>query len=249
MRQLEGKIRKATECYSLIEDGDVIGVGVSGGKDSLALLSGLSALRGYYPKSFSLVALTLDPRFGNADADFSAVSALCESLGVRHIIKRTNLSEIIFDIRKEKNPCSLCARMRRGALHDLCVENGCNKIALGHNMDDVVETFFMNLFNEGRLAAFAPSTYLSRKNITMIRPLIFCEEREIENAVRRSELPVVKSACPMDGHSERQRLLDFLTEKEKDYPGFLRRTFTALQSGNVSGLGAYDTEKQEEKSN
>ena len=247
MRQLEGKIRKAIECYSLIEDGDVIGVGVSGGKDSLALLSGLAALRAYYPKNYSLVALTLDPCFGGSPADFSKITALCDSLNVQHIIKRSNLAEIIFDIRKEKNPCSLCARMRRGALHDLCIEHGCNKIALGHNMDDVVETFFMNLFNEGRIAAFSPSSYLSRKNLTMIRPLIFCEEREVENAVIRSCLPVVKSACPMDGHSERQRLLDFITEKEKDYPGFLQRTFTALQGGNVSGLGLYDAKEEPEQ--
>lgn len=240
MRQLEGKIRKAIEAYSLIDDGDVIGVGISGGKDSLALLCGLAALRKYYPKSFRLVALTLDPCFQNKETDFSKITALCEELGVPHIIKRTNLFEIIFEIRKEKNPCSLCARMRRGALHDLCVENGCNKIALGHNMDDVVETFFMNLFNEGRISALAPKSYPPRKNLTMIRPLVFCGEGEVANAVRRSALPVVKSTCPMDGHSERQRLYDFITQKGKEYPGFLRRTFTALQGGNISGLGVYE---------
>lgn len=237
VRQLEGKIRKAVELYNLIRDGDCVGVGVSGGKDSLALLCGLSALRSYYPKSFSVKAIALDPCFGNKQADFSAVTKLCDTLGVEHIIKRTNLSEIIFDIRKEKNPCSLCARMRRGALHDLCVENGCNKIALGHNMDDVVETFYMNLFHEGRVAAFAPSTYLSRKDITMIRPLILCEENEVANAAKRSSLPVVKSLCPMDGFSERENIKNFIAEKEKEYPGFLVRTFTALQVGNISGLG------------
>lgn len=236
MKRLQSKIRKACDQYELIAEGDRIAVGVSGGKDSLALLVGLCELRRYYPQHFELTALSLDPCFGNRPADYSAITALCASYGVQHIVKRTNLAEVIFDIRQEKNPCALCARMRRGALHDLCVEHGLNKIALGHHLNDAVETFYMNLFHEGRLASFAPKSYLSRKDLYLIRPLILCEESEVANAAARSHLPVLKSACPQDGHSERQTIKEFIAAKEKDYPGFLRRTFTAMQSADISGL-------------
>ncbi|MEA4911246.1 MAG: ATP-binding protein [Oscillospiraceae bacterium] len=236
MRQLEGKVRRALDMYGMIDAGDRVGVGVSGGKDSLALLCLLAALRRYYQTPYELVALSLDPCFGGAQTDFAPVTALCESLGVEHIVKRTNLGEVVFETRAESNPCSLCARMRRGALHDLCVANGCNKIALGHHMDDAVETFFMNLFHEGRVASFSPKSYLSKKNITLIRPLVLCTEAELRNAAARSALPVVKSRCPRDGYTERQRMKEFIAQKETDYPGFLRRTFTALQSAHISGF-------------
>ena len=236
MKRLQSKLRKACELYGLIESGDRVAVGVSGGKDSLALLAALCEYRRYAPTPFEIEAVTLDPCFGGREADYSEITALCARYGVPHIVKRTNLAEVIFDIRKEKNPCALCAKMRRGALHDLSVENGCNKIALGHHLNDVVETFFLNLFHEGRIAAFAPISYLSRKNLHLIRPLILCEEREIANAVARSGLPVLKSACPMDGVSQRQTIKQFIVQKETEYPGFLNRTFTALQNGDVSGL-------------
>ncbi|MEG1017412.1 MAG: ATP-binding protein, partial [Oscillospiraceae bacterium] len=156
MKSVEGKIRKAVAQYGLIEAGDCVAVGLSGGKDSLAMLVGLAGLMKYSEIPFSLRAVTLDMCFGGKDTDFSPVTKLCESMGVEHIVKRTNLAEVIFDIRKEQNPCALCSRMRRGALHDMSIECGCNKIALGHHMDDVVETLFMNLFNEGRLETFRP---------------------------------------------------------------------------------------------
>lgn len=237
MKRIEGKIRKACDTYNLINDGDRIAIGVSGGKDSLALIAGLSGMAKYYSKRFELTAISLDPCFGGVSTDFMPVTEMCGSLGIEHHIKRTNLGEIIFDIRKESNPCSLCARMRRGALHDMCLELGCNKIALGHHMDDMVETFFLNLFHEGRVAAFAPKTYLSRKDITMIRPLIFCTEAEVQGSVSRCALPVVKSKCPMDGVSERQNIKEFIKQQNRQYPGFLKRTFTAMQNGNISGLG------------
>jgi tRNA(Ile)-lysidine synthase TilS/MesJ len=237
MKRIEGKIRKACHHYDLISAGDRVAVGVSGGKDSVALLAGLVRLRRYYNHPFSLVALSLDPCFGNTPTDFAPITELCRQWGVDHVIKRTNLGEIIFDIRQEKNPCALCARMRRGALHDMCLAQHCNKIALGHHMDDVVETFFLNLFHEGRLAAFSPKTFLSRKNITMIRPLIFCTEQEVAGAMRAADLPVVKSACPMDGVSQRQRVKEFIAQKEREYPGFLHRTFTAMQQCDISHLG------------
>lgn len=236
MKRTEGKIRKACEIYNMIDAGDHIAVGVSGGKDSVALLAGLAALRRYYSKDFTLTALTLDPCFGRRPTDYSAITQLCRQYDIEHHIKVTNLGEVIFDIRREHNPCALCARMRRGALHDLCVAHGCNKIALGHHMDDAVETLFLNLFHEGRIAAFAPVTYLSRKDITQIRPLILCTEQEIAADVRRRGLPVVKSACPMDGVSQRQHIKEFIQQKEEEYPGFLHRTFTAMQQADVSHL-------------
>ncbi len=237
MKRLQSKLRKACEIYDLIQSGDHVGCGVSGGKDSLALLVALCEYRRYAPTPFELTAVTLDPCFGGVEADYTAITALCAQYGVRHVIKRTTLAEIIFEIRQEKNPCALCARMRRGALHDLCKELGCNKIALGHHMNDAVETFFMNLFREGRIAAFSPKSYLSRKDLWMIRPLILCEESEIVNAVARGGLPVLKSSCPKDGHSERENMKQFVAQKETEFPGFLNRTFTAMQNGDVSGLG------------
>ena len=236
MRQLESRARKALEIYHMIEEGDRVAVGVSGGKDSVALLYTLAALRRYYPKSFTLTAFTLDPCFGGVQTDYGPIEALCRELSVPYYIRRTDLGEIIFETRKEKNPCSLCARTRRGALHDLCVAHNCNKLALGHHMDDAVETFFLNLFYEGRIGAFSPVTYLSRKDITVIRPLILCTESDIVNAVRRAELPAVKSLCPRDGVSERQRMKEFIAAQEREHPGFLTRTFTALTRAHISGL-------------
>jgi Predicted ATPase of the PP-loop superfamily implicated in cell cycle control len=237
MKRIEGKIRKACDMYNMIEDGDRIAIGVSGGKDSVALVAGLAGLAKYYDRHFDIVAISLDPCFGGAETDFAPVTEMCKSFGIEHHIKRTNLGEIIFDIRKESNPCSLCARMRRGALHDMCNALGCGKIALGHHMDDAVETFFLNLFHEGRMAAFYPKTWLSRKEITAIRPLILCTEAEVQSAANRQALPVVKSRCPVDGVSERQNIKNFIVQKEREYPGFLQRTFTAMQNGNISGLG------------
>lgn len=244
MKQLQSKLRKACEIYDLIQSGDRIGCGVSGGKDSLALLVALCEYRRYAPTPFELTAFTLDPCFNGQEADYSAITELCARYGVRHIIKRTNLAEVIFEIRREKNPCALCAKMRRGALHDLCVEHGCGKIALGHHMDDAVETFFMNLFREGRIAAFSPKSYLSRKQLWMIRPLILCAENEVANAAARGGLPVLKSACPKDGHSEREAMKRFIRQQEQVFPGFLNRTFTALQKADISGLRPIETQSQ-----
>ncbi len=237
MKMLEGRVRKACVQYDMINNGDRVAVGVSGGKDSVALLYCLAKLRSYCEIDFSLVAITVDPCFNNVETDYSAIEKLCEQLEVPLVIKRTELGNIIFDIRKEKNPCSLCARMRRGILHDLCVENGCNKIALGHHMDDVVETFFMNIFHEGRIASFQPKSYLSRKDITMIRPLVLCKEQEIINASKRENLPAVKSVCPKDGCSERQNMKEFINQKEKEYKNLTIKVFGALKRGNISGFG------------
>lgn len=235
MQEIMGYIRRAVEEYRMIEDGDTVAVGVSGGKDSVALLAGLAGVRRFIGIDFTLKAVTLDNRFNGEEGDFSPIADLCGSLGVEYILRRTDIGQIIFGERGESNPCSLCARMRRGVLHDTAKANGCNKIALGHHFDDAVETFLMNLFNEGRIGCFSPVSYLSRKDLTMIRPLIFATEREVRNAVNRAGLPVVKSKCPVDGCTERQWTKEFLYDMEKTHPGITKRIFGAIRRGHVSG--------------
>lgn len=240
MQKILGYMRKAIQEFDLIQDGDKIAVGVSGGKDSLVLLEGLVRLKRFIGIDYDVTAITLDPRFGGTDGDYSSVEKMCQRLGVDFILKRTHIGEIVFDIRRETNPCSLCARMRRGALHDAAKETGCNKIALGHNYDDAVETFVMNLFNEGRLGCFAPKSYLSRKDITMIRPLVFAPEKEVRNAAKRSGLEVVKSKCPADGHTSREETKRFLAERNKADKGFSDRIFGAVRRAGLDGWGYKD---------
>ena len=235
MQKLLSYMRSACQQYDMIKDGDRIAVGVSGGKDSVALLAAMADLRRFYPAKFELVAITLDPRFGGVDGDYSEIEELCKKLDVEYYIKRTQLAEVIFDIRKESNPCSLCARMRRGALHDASKEMGCNKIALGHHLDDVAETFIMNLFNGGTLDCFMPVTYLSRKDIYMIRPMIFARESDCSRVVRRGELPVVKSKCPADGTTERQEVKEFLNSLEKKYGNVREKILGAMQRKEING--------------
>ena len=237
MQRMLGYMRKAIQEFDLIQDGDKIAVGVSGGKDSVVLLTGLAMLRRFIGIDYELLAITLDPQFGGVKTDYSPVRELCEKLGVPCIVKETHIGEIVFDIRKEPNPCSLCARMRRGALHDVAVENGYNKIALGHHFDDAVETFVMNLFNEGRLGCFSPKSYLSRKQLTMIRPMVFAPEKEVRKAAVHAGLPIVKSRCPADGATSRQSVKEFLTEREKADKGFKDRLFGAMRRAGLDGWG------------
>ncbi len=235
MQKLLSHMRAACQQYEMIKEGDKIAIGVSGGKDSVALLAGMANLRRFYPEKFDITAITLDPRFGGVDGDFSEIEALCRKLDVEYIIKRTQLAEVIFDIRKESNPCSLCARMRRGALHDAAKENGCNKIALGHHLDDVAETFVMNLFNGGTLDCFMPVTYLSRKDIYMIRPMIFARESDCARVVRKENLPTVKSNCPADGTTERQEVKEMLSALEKKYGDVRSKILGAMQRKEING--------------
>lgn len=237
MQKILGYMRKAIQEFDLIQDGDRIAVGVSGGKDSLVLLRGLFLLKRFIGIEYDIVAITLDPRFGGTDGDYSSVDEMCREMGVEYKLIRTHIGEIVFDVRQESNPCSLCARMRRGALHDAAKEAGCNKIALGHNYEDVVETFIMNLFNEGRLGCFAPKSYLSRKDITMIRPLVFAPEKDIRSAANRNNIQVVKSKCPADGHTSREKTKQFLAEKDKTDKGFSDRIFGAMRRANLDGWG------------
>lgn len=226
-------MRAAVDDYNMICDGDRIAVGVSGGKDSLVLLKLMCELKRFYPAEFELVAVTLDMRFNGVDGDYSAIKALCDEYGIEYFVKRTQLAEIIFDVRKETNPCSLCARMRRGILHDSAKELGCNKIALGHHLDDAAETFMMNLLNEGRIGCFAPVTYLSRKDITMIRPLIYARESEVSAAAERLGLPVVKSLCPEDEHTRREDAKTLLKTLSAEYGDVPEKIIGALQRGGI----------------
>lgn len=235
MRKILGYLRKACEEFDLIEDGDRIAVGVSGGKDSLVLLSALAAYRRFSPQKYELVAITLDPCFGGERTDYSAVAKMCEELDVQYELIPTDIGEIIFDVRKESNPCALCAKMRRGALHDATVKFGCNKLALGHHNDDVIETFIMNMYKEGRVGCFAPKTYLSRKDITMIRPLVFAPESKVIACCNRNNFSVVKSKCPADKTTLRQEVKDWLTMMEKKDKGFKIRMFGALRRTGFDG--------------
>ena len=235
MKELLGCIRKADKDFGLIEAGDRVCVGVSGGKDSLAMLYGLAEMRRFYPADYSLVAVTADPCFFGKDTDYSEIEKLCERLDVEYHIRRTKLYEVIFETREEKNPCSLCARMRRGILHDMANELGCNKLALGHHMDDAAETFMMNLLSGGTIGSFRPVTYLSRKDLTVVRPMIFATEKDVEAAARHEALPIVKSPCPMDKTSEREKIKELLSELEKTYPALKEKITGAMQKGEISG--------------
>lgn len=232
MEKILSLVRRCAEDYEMLAPGDRVAVGVSGGKDSLVLLLALARLRTFYPVPFTVEAVTLDLGGG---ADYAPIAALCQREGIPYTLIPTEIQHIIFDLRREKNPCSMCAKMRRGALHAALQERGLTKIALGHHYDDAVETFLMNLFHEGRIGCFSPVTYLSRKDLTMIRPLVFAPEREIRNAVNRAGLPVVKSACPVDGCTARQSAKDHLNDLEKLYPGITKRIFGAIRRGKISG--------------
>ncbi len=235
MKDLAGKVRAAVEHYQLIDEGDRIAVGVSGGKDSLFLLWSMAQLARYYPKKFSLLAVTADPCFGGKETDFSGIEAFCRELSVPYLIRRTNLGPIIFEERREKNPCGLCAKMRRGILHNICVERGFNKIALGHHFDDAAQTFLMNLFYGGSIGCFSPKSYLSRKDLTLIRPLIFCEEREIKKEASKRGFPVVKSGCPADGNTARRDTQRLISSLEREFPDLRTKLVGALQRGGIDG--------------
>ena len=234
IKRILSYVRRGVDDYSMIEEGDRIAVGVSAGKDSLTLLCALAKLRIFYPKKFELTAITVD--MGFEGSDFSSIAKLCEELDVPYHIIPTQISTVIFDVRKEKNPCSLCAKMRRGALYGAARELGFNKVALGHHFDDVVETFMLNLFFEGRLGCFQPVTYLSNTQITLIRPMLYMPEKDIKYFASKAELPVVKSLCPADGNTEREEMKKLLASLEKENKGLRYRIFGAIQRGNIDGF-------------
>lgn len=237
MQKMLSYLRRAIQDYDMIQDGDTIAVGVSGGKDSLVLLIGMKLLQRFIGIDFKIYGLSIDPMFSGIPTDYSEITELCREYDIPYKIIQTHIAEVVFDIRKEPNPCSLCARMRRGALHDAAKELGCNKLALGHNNDDAIETFFMNLFNEGRIDCFSPVSYLSRKDITVIRPLVYAPEAMVQKTAKRCNFPVITSRCPADGHTSREDMRQFIIEMEHKYKDFSGKIFGAMQRGNIGRFG------------
>ncbi|MGM9679894.1 MAG: tRNA 2-thiocytidine biosynthesis TtcA family protein [Eubacteriales bacterium] len=233
IRRLLSRVRSAVDRYGMIEEGDRIAVGISGGKDSLALLAALAAMRRFYPKSYEVCGISVD--MGFEGSDFSAISDFCREIGVEYRVVPTELAKIIFDIRKESNPCSLCSKMRRGILHQAAKEMGCNKLALGHHYDDVLDTFLMNLFNEGRLGTFSPVTYLDRRDITVIRPLVLTPEKDVLYFVRHNAIPVMKSPCPEDKHTDREKIKTLLNNLDRENDGLKHRIFKAIEKSGLDG--------------
>lgn len=234
MKRMLSFVRRAVDDYNMISDGDRIAVGVSGGKDSLALLEVLAELRRFYPKHFEIVAVTVDMGFDGMD--YTDIEEFCRRLRVEYSIVKTDIAKIIFDVRKEKNPCSLCAKMRRGSLHAEAVARGCNKVALGHHYDDAVETFMMNLFFEGRLGCFSPVSYLSNRQITLIRPMLYATEKDVIYFASKRSLPILVSLCPEDHATERENMKNLLAALERDNKGLKHRIFHAMCAGEIDGF-------------
>ena len=233
MQNMLGRVRRCVDDYHMIEAGDSIAVGVSGGKDSLTLLAVLAGLRSFYPKAFSLRAITID--MGLDGMDFSPVADFCRSIDVPYTVKKTEIGPIIFDYRKEKNPCSMCAKMRRGALGDVLLEQGCNKIALGHHFDDAVETFLLSLVYEGRISCFQPVTHMTRTGVDQIRPMLYAGEGRIANLAKALELPIVENPCPEDRGSKRYEIKQFIRTMSQTYPDLRSKVFGAIQRAPLDG--------------
>ena len=226
MQKLVGLVRRCVEDYQMIAPGDKIGVGVSGGKDSLALLVLLAELRKYNHNAFTLEAITIDMGMG---MDFSEIEKLCKELDVPYTIVKTEIGPIIFDYRQEKNPCSMCAKMRRGALNQALLDRGLNKLALGHHYDDAVETFVMSLIYEGRISCFQPITDLDRTGIIQIRPMLYIHEKTVDCFAQRQNLPVLTNRCPVDKHTKREEVKQLVYDLTAKYPDLKERIFGAMQ--------------------
>ena len=230
LQQLMSYTRRAIDDYNMIQDGDRIAIGISGGKDSLTLLYALHGLQRYYPKKFDLEAITVD--LGHPDF-VSGIHSLCETMKVPYTVVKTEIVRIVFDERNEKNPCSLCAKMRKGALNDTIKKLGCNKIAYAHHKDDIVETMMMSLIYEGHFYSFPPITHLDRTDLTVIRPLMYVSEADVKGFCNKYQLPVVKSPCPADGYTKRQYVKDLLRKLNQENPGVKERMFSAIVNGNI----------------
>ena len=241
MQKILGQVRRCVEDYHMIDAGDVVAVGVSGGKDSLVTLTALARLRAFYPIPFTVRAITLET--GAPGMSFDAVADLCRQLEVPYTRIQVPVYDIVFNQRKEKNPCSLCAKLRRGSLNTALTDLGIRKIALGHHYDDAIETLLMNLLFEGRIGCFQPVTYLDRTDITQIRPLLYCQEPDIRRMASKLALPVVKNTCPMDGHSRRQEVKELLAELEQRYPDLKKKLFGAMQRYPLYGWDLENMEK------
>ena len=239
-------LRRCVQDYEMIAPGDHVCVGVSGGKDSLLLLYLLAELRRFYPKPFTLTAVTLDMRFEGKSGDFSGVEALCKQLDVPFILQPTDIGEVVFTYRQESNPCSLCANLRRGHLYSAAKEAGCNKVALGHQLDDAVETTMLSLLYEGRLSCFSPVSYLSRMELTLIRPMLYIYEKDVMNLCSRLSLPVYKNPCPANGQTKRQDIKELLLRlsREQGLPDIKQKIFGAMQRLPLPGWAPSPSAKQ-----
>ena len=227
MQQILSYMRKAIEDYNMIEEGDKIAVALSGGKDSISLLMGLKNLQRFYPKHFDLMAISINPGFDFFNKDF--LNNICKQIDVPLFIEDTHIKEIVFDERKEKNPCSLCANFRRGALNSVAIREGCNKIALGHNEDDVIETFLLNLLYTGSINTFSPVSYMDRSKITLIRPLIYAPEKYIRKFIRKNNIEVMPKVCPMDGISKREDMKEMIKNLQIEIPHIRANLFGAIK--------------------
>lgn len=233
LQQLLSFTRKAVDEYQMIQEGDHIAVGISGGKDSLTLLYALHGLKRFYPNKFELSAITVD--LGYEEFDLDPVHELCQELGVPYKVVKTDIAHILFEERKESNPCSLCAKMRKGALNDAVKEMGCNKVAYAHHKDDIIETMLLSLIFEGRFHSFSPKTYLDRMDLTVIRPIMFVDEADVIGFKNKYNLPVVKSKCPVDGYTKRQYAKELVRQLNTEQPGAKNRMFTAILNGDIEG--------------
>lgn len=233
LQRLLSLIRQAVDQYEMIEEGDHIAIGISGGKDSLTLLWGLAHLQKFYPKHFSLSAITVD--MGIDTMNLEPIKALCQEIQVPYEIVPTEIGKILFDIRKETNPCSLCAKLRKGALNNKALEMGGNKIAYAHHKDDLIETAMMSLLYEGRFYAFSPVTHLDRTDLTVIRPLMFVSEADVKGFRNKYQLPVCKNPCPMDGHTRREYVKNLIHTLNMENPGVKDRLFRAVIEGHIDG--------------
>ena len=227
MQRILSYMRKAIEKYNMIEENDKIAICLSGGKDSITLLHAFKALQRFYPKKFELIAISINPGFEFFDT--TLLQNLCDNLEIPLFIEKTHAKEIVFDIRKEKNPCSLCANLRRGAINSVAVREGCNKIALGHNQDDVLETFLLNLFYTGSIGTFSPVSHMDRTGITLIRPLVYTPEKETKRFVKKNNLTVMPKVCPMDGTSKREDMRLMIFSLQKNIPMIRANLFGAIQ--------------------
>lgn len=234
LQQVLSHVRRAIDDYGMIQENDRIAVGISGGKDSLTLLHALAALRRFYPHKFELFAITVDLGFKNQN--LQEIETLCKELDVGYKIVHTDIAQVVFEERKESNPCSLCAKMRKGALNEAIKEMGCNKVAYAHHKDDVVETMLLSLIYEGRFHTFAPITYLDRMDVTVIRPLIYMDESDVISFTNKNNLPVLKSPCPADGNTKREYVHQLLQSLDHETHGTKNRMFTAICGGNINGF-------------
>ena len=231
MQEILKYMRKAIEDFSMIEENDKIAIGLSGGKDSTTLLLALHRFKQFYPKKFDFIAISVDPGFNTFDTTY--LQEKCKELEIEYIVKKSYIKEIVFDIRQEKNPCSLCANLRRGILNSIAKDHGCNKIALGHHQEDVLETFFLNFLYGGNISTFSPVTYMDKKDIASIRPLIYTPEKEIKHFINKYNIPVMPKCCSMDGYSKREDMKKMIAEFSKSIPNVKANMFGAIRRSNI----------------